>query len=249
MRLSVSTVVAFLALALAGAGLPAAAQIAAGGQTATPPAGTLRELIDRYFEWRGGFALESLQTIHERLYVEMPAGHGPGALWVDRDGRMRLEIPSPQGPMVEVATPDRAWRSVAGGAPTDDASGAYEHARRQALLMFGDALAGRGGASVALAGTTDLDDHTWAVVRVTFGDADTYEALLDPANGWLCCYRITEGGVTRIERLGDWRLVDGVRMPFVQITTQGPSDGIGMKVSSIELNRPIDPALFTKPAG
>jgi hypothetical protein len=237
----------FAALALAAA-LPAAAQIAPDAPTGPPPARTLRELIDRYMDWRGGFALESLQTIHERLQVEMSAARGQGVLWLDRSGRTRLETPSAQGELVEVATPDGAWRRVGSGAPADD-PGAVERTRRNALLMFGDALTGRGGASVALNGATELDDRTWDVVRITFGDADTYDALLDPANGWLCCYRITEGGATRLERLGDWRLVDGVRMPFLEVITQPDGAEVGMRVSAIELNRPIDPSLFAKPAG
>ncbi len=229
----------------AAAAQPAAAQIAPDVEQSGPPARTLRELIDRYREWRGGFALESLQTIHERLYVETPTARQSVALWMDREGRTRREATTADGLVVEVATPDEAWRSAAGGAPSDT-PGAFERARRYALLEFGDALAGRGGASVTEAGTADADDKTWSVVRITFGDADIYDALIDPVSGALGGYRITEGGVARIERLGDWRLVDGVRMPFAQLTQSGGE--MGERVNAIELNRPIDPALFATPA-
>jgi hypothetical protein len=237
---------AVIAAMLGAAAVPAAAQIAPDAPQGQPAARDLRELIDRYMAWRGGFALESLQTIHERLQIDTPAGRQSGALWIDRDGRTRREITTADGRVVEVATPDGAWKSTAGGAPAAD-PGAFERDRRYALLMFGDALAGRGGASVTLAGTADVDDRTWDVVRVSFGDADTYDALLDPSGGFLCCYRITEGGVTRLERLGDWRLVDGVRMPFAELVHT--SGDVGLRISAIELNRPLDPTLFARPAG
>ncbi|HEX3920360.1 MAG TPA: hypothetical protein VHW60_23715 [Caulobacteraceae bacterium] len=234
---------AALCLALAA---PAFAQIAPPDPppSAAQQARTLRELIARYHDWRGGFAVEELQTIHERFTLENAAGRQPGQLWLTRDGSSRRETTTDAGRLVEVATPDGAWRSLAGAPPTND-PGAFERARRAALLMFGDALAGRGGAQVTLAGTTDLDDKTWSVVRISFGDADIYDALLDPETGGLCCYQITEAGVKRTEMLGDWRLIDGVRMPFaelIQSTTE-----MGMRVGSLELNKPIDPALFAKP--
>jgi len=240
---------AALAILLANlAAAPALAQIAAEPPpSAAEQARTLRDLVARYRDWRGGYALESLQTIHERFTQESPAGRQSGALWVDRDGRTRRELSVDGGRQVEVASPDGAWRSAPGAAPADDPA-AFERDRRLALLMFGDALVGRGGASAARAGTADLEDQTWTVVRISFGDADVYDALLDPRTGGLCCYQITEAGVKRTQLLGDWRLVDGVRMPFVELI-QSAADPHGVRVSTIELNTPLDPALFAKPAG
>jgi hypothetical protein len=215
---------------------------------AAPSAGeaayNLRQIVARYIDWRGP-AFGELQTLHERLYVETGAGREPGALWMDRDGRTRREIDAPGARKVEVAAPGGAWKSDADGKVADD-PGAVERARRYALLQFGDAFTGRGGASVALAGTAEMEDHTFSVVRVTFGDADAYEALIDPANGVLCCYRITEGGVARTEMFGDWRLQDGVRLPFAEVVQAGGETGV--RVSAVELNRELDPALFQRPA-
>jgi len=245
---------ACLAAAL-GLAAPASAQIAAaspdpgpavaatGPQSPGEAAQSLRELVARYFAWRGP-AFAQLQTIHERLQIDAPAGRAAGGLWMDRDGRMRRETDAAGAPQVQVATPDGGWRTGADGQAHDD-PGAAERARRYTLLEFGDALTARGGASVALAGAAELEDHTWSVVRVTFGDADTYEALLDPATGGLCCYRITEQGVTRTVLFGEWRLVDGVRMPFAELTRAEAETGA--RISAVELNRALDPSLFARP--
>jgi hypothetical protein len=230
---------------LIAAPAPLVAQIAS---EAPPSAGeaayNLHQIVARYIDWRGP-AFRELQTIHERLYLETQAGREPGALWMDRDGRTRREVDTAGARTVQAAAPGGAWKAGADGKVADD-PGAVERARRYALLQFGDAFTGRGGANVALAGTADMQDRTWSVVRVSFGDADAYEALIDPATGALCCYRITEGGLARIEMFGDWRLQDGVRMPFAELVRAGGETGV--RISAIELNRDLDPTLFQRPA-
>jgi hypothetical protein len=247
---------ALLALVLIAAPTPLTAQIAAEGEAPSrltaPPASAgeaaydLRQIIGRYFAMRGP-AYGELQSVHERFYVEtQDGGRRPGQLWMDRQGRLRRETVADGARRLEIAGPDGAWRTAADGGIADD-PGAAERARRYALVEFGDAFTGRGGASVALAGTADVEDHTWAVVRITFGDADAYEALIDAATGGLGGYRITEGGVTRLEMFGQWQLVDGVRMPFTKLVRAGAETG--MQISAIDLNRDLDPTLFQKPAG
>lgn len=230
------------------AGLPAAvpAQIAPDRPDIPPPAGNLRELTQRYFAWRGP-AYGEWQGVHERAYFESGAGRRSGSIWMDRAGRLRIETDGEGGRQVQAASPDGAWRTGADGKAVDD-PGASEAARRYAALEFGDALTGRGGATAALAGTADAEDHTWDVVRVSFGDADTYDALIDPSIGLLCCYRITEKGVVREVLFTNWRLVDGVRVAFAQLTHHGETDATGVRLTAVEINPPLDPALFQRPA-
>ena len=227
---------------------PLAAQIAAAPPaSAGEAASDLRELVARYLAWRGGAALEQLETLHERLYVENPDGsRAPGQRWVDREGRTRREIDRADGRETHIATPDGAWRIGADGHVADD-PGAYERARRFAALEFGDAFRGRGGAVVASAPATDVNDHTWAVIHIGFGDADIYDALIDAPTGALGGYVITEAGAGRTLLFGDWRRIDGVRAPFAQLTKAEALSEVRLTV--VELNRPIDPALFARPSG
>lgn len=235
---------ALFALVLAGAPAAVPAQIAPDRPNLGPPARSLRELIDRYRAFRGP-AYDQLQSLHERAFFESAAGRRSGAIWMDRDGRVRVESDGAGGREVDVATPEGAWRAGADGKAADD-PGAFEAARRYAALAFGDALTGRGGAEVTLAGTVDAQDHTWDVVRVSFGDADTYEALIDPSMGLLCCYRITEKGVAREVLFTDWRLVDGVRIPFAQLTRKG-AGASAVRLAAVEINPPLAAALFQRP--
>lgn len=236
---------AVLVLVLAGLPAAAPAQIAPDRPDLGPPARSLRELVGRYFAWRGP-AYGQLQSLYERGYFESAAGRRSGSIWMDRAGRAHIETDGEGGREVRIASPAGAWRIGADGKAADD-PGAAEAARRYAALEFGDALTGRDGAQVALAGTADVEDHTWTVVRVTFGDADTYDALIDPSIGMLCCYRITEQGAQREILFNNWRMVDGVRIPFTQLTRRGGNDAQGVRLSAVELNPPLDAALFQKP--
>src|SRR6185312_2768225 len=233
-------------LLLAGAPAAVPAQIAPDRPNLGPPARSLRELVDRYFAWRGP-AYGQLQSLRERAFFETAAGRRSGSIWMDRGGRVRVETDGEGGREVRIASPAGAWRIGPDGKTTDD-PGAGESARRYAALEFGEALTGRDGAEATLAGTADLEDHTWSVVRVTFGDADTYDALIDPSIGLLCCYRITEKGVTREVLFTNWRMVDGVRLPFVQLTRRS-ADAAGVRLTAVQLNPPLDAALFERPGG
>jgi hypothetical protein len=233
---------AALALPLAcAAPAPLCAQ---DGPTAGQLAATLRQLVLLHLEWRGP-AYGELQSIHERLYVQASDGSRlPASLWVDRDGRTRREVDAPGAQSVQVAAPESAWRAGPDGKAMDDPGG-YERARRYAALEFGDALTGRAGATATLAGQRDFMDKSWIDVRVSFGDADTYDVLLDGPTGGLCCYLITEKGVTRTVMFGQWRLIDGVRMPFAELVQSGGQTVL--QVSAVELNRRLDASLFAKP--
>jgi hypothetical protein len=234
------------AFALVIASVPAVVpgQIAPDRPNVGPPARNLRELIDRYVAFRGP-AYDQLQSLHERAFFESAAGRRSGSIWMDRDGRLRIESDGEGGKEVRAASPDSAWRAGADGKPADD-PGAAEASRRYAALEFGEAFTGRAGAEVTLDGTADEGDHSWSVVRVSFGDADAYEALIDASTGLLCCFRITEKGVERDVLFSNWRLVDGVRIPFAQLTRKG-ADASGVRLASVEINPPLDPALFAKP--
>ena len=121
--------------------------------------------------------------------------------------------------------------------------------RRDGALQFPDVLRGLAGARAVLIGPEIRDGRSWAVVRVTFDDADTYDAFIDPQSGALGGYRILEDRQTRFEGLDDWRMVDGVRMPFLQTTkTETPGGDQTVKVEDMELNGAIETTQLARPS-
>jgi hypothetical protein len=227
---------------------------AAHAQTAPdPPVPTsapvpLTTLVDRYFAWRGGAAFDALHRVHYHGGVTVGGVQENGDYWIYRDGRTREADDYGGGVKVlNIATPTAAW-SVNVSGQVLAAPDAARTVLRYAALEFGDALRGRDGAKAALYGTaTNSQGHVFSVVRVTFGDADTYDLLLDPQTGALAAYAIDEAGVRWLVTLSDWRMVDGVRMPFRRVTGTEHSAAQALVSTSVELNPSPDDALFAAP--
>ncbi len=207
----------------------------------------LQDLVDRHFAWRGGAAYERLTTI--RLTADVKAGGLTGVTeeWRERSGRVldTLDL----GPVkASSAVAEDSW-SESSGVVDDMPATSVRDTRRALALEFGDALRGRAGATVKLLSAEARDGRTWSVVRVSFGDADTYDAFLDPATGALHGWRIVEDKRPRFVRLADWRMVDGVRIPFLrEQTTDNAAATVLITARSVRLNERFDPSIYKRPA-
>lgn len=206
----------------------------------------LSELVDRYVAWRGGAAYERLNGLQLEAEMHGAGAVGPARIWRDRSGRLREEYDL--GPLKGASAVGRdprvdSWQER-NGVVEDMSEAAAEDARRRAALEFADAL--RGKAQVA--GQEARDGRTWTVVRLGFAGPDTYDAFLDPATGELLGFRIVTDRRPRFLRLGDWRLVDGVRIPFAQEETTGNEAGtVRLAVRAATLNPPLPDDLFQRP--
>jgi hypothetical protein len=235
---------ALIGLSALATSLPALADPPAAPPPQPATAVSLPDLVQRYVAWRGGDAYLRLQSFRETAQAAGPQGGLSLERWMDRQGRVLVRSDL-GGDRRGATTPEGSWSTNASGQVLEEPNG-YESSRRYAALVFGDALLGRGGAAVKLAGGAhDSNGKSWSVVQGTFGDADTFDALIDPASGALCCYLITEKGVQRFETFDDWRVVDGVRMPFAQ-AIRG-DDTQAARFDQIELNKPLDPAALRRP--
>jgi hypothetical protein len=219
--------------------------------TGAARADDLSDLVDRYVIWRGGPAFEQLQTIHERGKVDASGLRGTGDIWSSRDGRQRIYVDLDVLKQTQVVTPDpgQSWDTNPSGQVETMPSAGADTQRHRLALEFADAFRGLGDAKATLLGAEQRDGASWSVVRLSFGGADTYDAFIDPASGALDGFRITEDRQARFERLSDWRLVDGVRMPFEdKVTTGAPGGDQSSHAETIELNHPFPDALLARPA-
>ncbi len=211
-------------------------------------ADALQPLLARHLAWRGGDAFTRLESVHARGKTEMSGLQGPMESWLHRDGRGRWD--ADYGVLREsiAITSEGGWKLNASGQVEDASPTDARDARHRVALELGTALQGASGAKRVLLPDEPRDGRTWKVVRVTFGDEDLYDLFLDGANGALHGVRIREDNVTRFVRLGDWRQVDGVRMPFLEeVLTDSPDSNSRTVVETLELNAPIPPAVFERP--
>ncbi len=212
---------------------------------AAPP--TAAALIARYVAWRGGPAYERLNSIHMVLSLHSPSGPQRQELWLDRDGRARIETDFGSGALrqISVSGPDGAWNVNVSGQVTAKPRGGAS-ARLDALL-FGGALLDP-DAAARLSGAAKVGDRTWPLVRFDLSDGDAEYAVIDPASGRLWTLALVHDGRASVEAFGDWRMVDGVRMPFYWMQ-EARGRRLSPSVDVVDVNPPLDPALFRKPAG
>ncbi|HWE45164.1 MAG TPA: aspartyl protease family protein [Caulobacteraceae bacterium] len=230
---SVRILCAVLVLAF-GAALPARAD-------------QMSDLVDRYVAWRGGAAFEHLTSVHATGKLETAGLSGSIEVWSERNNRQRTDLDLGVFKTTAVVA-DPAWDITASGQIANLSDAEVRYARRDGALRFADALRGRGGATDRYLGTETRDGRTWGVIRVSFGDEDTYDAFIDPASGELDGLRVMEDRRGRFERFSDWRLVDGVRMAFVETTTaEVKTDDSTVRFGAISLDNSFQNALFRRP--
>ncbi|HEX5437985.1 MAG TPA: aspartyl protease family protein [Gemmatimonadaceae bacterium] len=208
---------------------------------------TISDLVHRYMAWRGGAAYESVASVHEKGRVEAAGLKGAFEQYDGRDGRERTHLLLGALESSSGVSPSGSWTGNQGVIQEMDSASARD-ARRMIALELGDALLGRGVVKLVERPDETRDGHRWAVLGVEFGGPDRYDVFLDRATGKLLGWRITQNRVTRFRRFGDWRMVAGVRMPFLtEDLFKNPAQNFVQRDDVIELNVPLPDSLFKRP--
>jgi hypothetical protein len=207
------------------------------------------DLVDRYVAWRGGAAFEHLTSVHEKGRIEAAGLQGSVEIWSERGGRQRSDVDLGVLKNTSVFAGAASWDTTTSGQIETSAEADVRSAERNAAVELGDALRGRDGAVDRYLGTETRDGRSWGVIRVSFGDEDAYDAFIDPATGELDGFRVMENRRGRFEHLGDWRVVDGVRMAFLEtIDADIKTENATVRLSDVVLNGRFEDALFVRPA-
>lgn len=218
--------------------------IVAGGANADD----LSTLVARYDAWRGGAAYEHLRSMHSKGEVSVAGLKGTVETWVERGGRQRSDVDLKILKQTTVVAGAQSWDTTTSGQIENAPEGPVRAAVREAALQFGDALHGRDGARVSLIAGETRDGRAWSVVHVTFGDEDAYDVLIDPTSGELGGYRIVEDRKRRFEGFGDWRVVDGVRVPILMtVRSEIAGQDSDVRLSTVDLNGAYDAKVFARP--
>src|SRR5262245_41308421 len=173
------------------------------------------DVLALHLRWLGGrAALERLRDLEWKGELTIAGLNGPIELTETRDGwrRRHTEL----GPLLttDVIGPTGAWVVNLSGQlePMDAAT--RETERQDNLRTFGRHLLRAG--DVHDLGREDRDGRSWRVKGFTFPNGDRFELFLDPVDGSCTWIRERQGEDVFWTRLGDWRMVAGVRLPFEQ---------------------------------
>lgn len=228
------------ALAAAAAALALATPAAAFADPA-------REAIDRYVAWRGGPAFEKATGLLVRGKTDNGRFQGDVERRIE-PGRSVERISLGSAVIHRAFIGDGGWTVTLSGQVEDAGAPAAKDAARRRLVAFDDALRGKDGKVTLEPGET-FDGRSVQVLRVTFDARNRFDLLLDPANGALVAERLTEEGTTTTTRFDDWRMVEGVRVPFRQIQ-QTAEDPIVLTtvLTEVDIDPKADPGAFARPA-
>jgi hypothetical protein len=213
------------------------------------PAGAddLSDAVQRYVAWRGGPAFQAATGLHVRGTVDNGRHQGTLERRIE-PGRLMERMNIGSATLHRGLVGDAGWTVTLSGQVEDAGAAAADEAARRRLATFDDALDGKHG-TVTLAPDETLDGKPVQVVRVAFNARDRYELLLDPATGALAAERTVEEGAATLTRLADWRMVEGVRMPFRQVarTAEDPIV-ITTVLTSVDIDPKPDAKAFARPA-
>jgi hypothetical protein len=103
----------------------------------------------------------------------------------------------------------------------------------------------------ALGGTEKIGDSQAQVVDIS-GDGVSVRWALDPQTGRLlrASYQSAggQGPVQRTLDFSDWRPVDGLTLAFKRVIMDNGQPAATEQIKSFQINPPVDPKLFEKPA-
>ena len=210
----------------------------------------IRSMLARHRDWLGGAsALSRLQDLHWAGALETAGLTGTLTMDDTRDGWRRRQTRLGPVATTDVAGPAGAWTVNLSGQVEPMSAAQRETERQDSIRTFGRHLVDGALASVADLGTEDKEGRSWRVARFAFPNGDGFDLFLDPADGSCTWIRETQDRRVFWTRLGDWRVVAGVRVPFEQRTIDeaNPRLNATIRWAEVKVNGGIERALFDEP--
>lgn len=226
------TAAALAALALAGPALAA----------------PVDDAVARYVAWRGGPAFQAAAGLHAEGATTDGTFGGKVERWfAGGHGRETANFGGLTSSMGW--GPQGAWTVTLSGQVETPSAEETAAARRRALLTFDDAWTPRADNTVTLEPGETLDGKPVDVVKVKFFGPDQYSLLLKKGTGELLAIRMVEDGRTTMVRYGDWRTVEGVRMPFLERQrVDGDPNEQTYRFTAMDIDPVVADAVWARPA-
>ena len=203
-------------------------------------------VLDRYRAWRGGAAFEQLTAVRATGAVTGSGLEGVIEQIATARGDLRRDIDLGVVRTASARHGAEGWTLTPAGQIEDIAPADAEDLRRDALLMFEAVL--DDPARLDRKADAERDGRTWAVVAVGFGDDDVHELYIDPDSGALYGLRRVRDRREAFIRFEDWRMVEGVRLPFAEVSSDDAGEGGGIRWREIDANPDLPGDAFARPA-
>jgi zinc protease len=226
-----------------------------GAQAAAPAASNAEgvALAKKVRDFVGGQAkIDAVKSTHSTgtMSVKTPAG----PMEMEFDNLMQYPdlhrniMKTPMGEVTMVMTPDAAFMS--GPMGTQDLPGSQTTAMRnesRADLITVLKNIDKPGYTFTVTGTEKVGDVNAQVLEVGTGSS-TMKWYVDPATGKLL-RKVSQGRQGEaVTEYTEWKTFGGLNLPVAFTITSGGQPSGGGKVTVMEINPPVDPKIFEKPA-
>jgi len=235
---------------------PASREVAYGAQSAVAQ-NPAKAVLDRVIDAMGGLmALRGIKTIVAKQTVSSPTPQGPmdaeTTSYIAYPNKFRVEATTPAGLLASAYDGTYAWTRDPGGVrnvPPEGIAEARNNLKRDVIRLLLDAEDNQVNVRL-LQDSRGADGRLQRVLEFTGSDgnpiilnvdADTFRVARES-------YAAGVGAQALVEEIySDYRAVDGVQMPFAAERRVGGMS-IKRRVTDLQINRPIDPSLFARPA-
>ena len=229
-----------------------AADTGAKPQTSNPEG---RALAQKVAAAMGGLPkLQSIKTLRATFDESEPGGApSPINVTIAFPDSMHVEMQTPQGQLIIVSTPSAGFMSMAGmgsrsvpPAQKDDMMAQLHHDLIYVVQHVGDPAF-----TFTAAGTEKIGDVEAAIVDIG-GAVPWIRWYIDPKTGYILREKYKGVGQTGPfdgeTDLSDWRTADGLTHPYLHKNKQNGQDTSVVEYKKLEINPPVDPKLFERPA-
>ena len=198
--------------------------------------------------------LKSIKTMHVNM-SESDSGGPVSAVdvYLAFPDSMHVEMQIPQGTLTIVASPDAAFMSLPGmgSRSMPPAQKTEMEAQIHHDLVYIAQHADDPSFSFSAAGKEKIGDVEAAILDIG-GSVPWVRWYVDPKSGYILREQYKGMGQTGEfngeSELSDWRPADGLTMPYKHENKQNGQPTSTAEFKKIELNPPVDPKMFEKPA-
>jgi len=226
------------------------ARPASAAPASSNAAGT--SLVRKIQDFVGGkAAIDAVQSVHATGNMNLRTPRGPMDVEVDQLTRYpdshRNVMKTPMGEMTMVSTSEGAFMIGPMGTqdlPAPQRAGMQNESRQDLLTVLKNA--DKSDYTFTVTGNEKIGDIDAQVLQVNAAGS-TFKWYVDPATGRIL-RKVAQGRMgEQTTDYTEWKKFGGVNLPVAfTVTADGQQAGSG-KLTTVEINPPVDPSAFAKP--
>ena len=221
----------------------------------TVKAQTADEIIAKYLEATGGKdKISQLTSQYMEGTIEVMGNTGPMKITTLNGKGYKSEIDIQGSSIISCFNDKEGWSVnpfMGGGSPETMPEAQYKTGKDQIFIGAPFVYYAEKGYKAELAGNETVGDINAVKIKMTSPDNITVQYFFDPATGYLVrsIQQVDMQGssVDNIMTFSDYKDVEGFPHPHKLNMNIGGQFEMTMTINKVEINKPVDPAIFAKP--